>query len=52
MTLFRSFVKAPKTNQLIVYREVIVVCSDIHTEHIITLRGHNIGFLNVKWWYI
>ena len=30
------------------YREIIVVCSDIHTKHINTLRGQNVELLNVK----
>jgi len=30
------------------YREIIAVCSQIHTKHINTLRGQNVGLLNVK----
>jgi len=30
------------------YREIIAVCSQIHTKHINTLRGQNIELLNVK----
>jgi hypothetical protein len=30
------------------YREIIAVCSEIHTKHINTLRGQNGEFLNVK----
>ena len=30
------------------YREIIVVCSQIHTEHINTLCGQNVELLNVK----
>jgi hypothetical protein len=30
------------------YREIIAVCSQIHTKHINTLCGQNVGFLNVK----
>jgi len=30
------------------YREVIAVCSEIHTEHINTLWGQNVGLLHVK----
>jgi len=30
------------------YREIIAVCSQIHTKHINTLCGQNIEFLNVK----
>jgi hypothetical protein len=30
------------------YREIIAVCSQIHTEYINTLRGQNAEMLNVK----
>jgi hypothetical protein len=30
------------------YREIIAVCSEIHTKYINTLRGHNVEFVNVK----
>ena len=30
------------------YREIIAVCSEIHTKHINTLCGQNLGFLNTK----
>jgi hypothetical protein len=30
------------------YREIIAVCSEIHTEHINTLCGLNVELLNVK----
>jgi len=30
------------------YREIIVVCSQIHTKHINTLCGQNVELLNVK----
>jgi len=29
------------------YREIIAVCSQIHTKHIITLCGQNVELLNV-----
>jgi hypothetical protein len=31
-----------KTSQLMLYREIIAVCSQIHTKHINTLCGHNV----------
>jgi hypothetical protein len=31
-----------------VYKEIIAVSSQIHTKHIYTLCGQNVGFLNVK----
>jgi hypothetical protein len=30
------------------YREIIAVCSVIHTKHINTLCGQNVGFVSVK----
>jgi hypothetical protein len=30
------------------YREIIVVCSEIHTKYINTLCGNNVEFLNVQ----
>jgi len=30
------------------YREIIAVCSQIHTKHINTLYGQNLELLNVK----
>jgi len=30
------------------YREIIAVCSDIHTKHINTLCGQNVEFMSVK----
>jgi hypothetical protein len=30
------------------YREIIVVCSEIHTKHINTLCGQNVEFMSVK----
>ena len=30
------------------YREIMAVCSEIHTKHINTLCGQNVEFVNVK----
>ena len=30
------------------YREIMAVCSEIHTKHINTVCGQNVGLLNVK----
>jgi hypothetical protein len=30
------------------YREIIAVCSEIHTKHINTLCGQSVEFVNVK----
>jgi len=35
-------------SQLMLYREIIAVCSEIHREHINTLCGQNVGFVIVK----
>jgi len=37
-----------KTSQLMLYREIIAVSSQIHTKRINTLCGQNTEFLNVK----
>ena len=37
-----------KTSQLMLYREVMAVCSEIHTKHINTVCGQNVELLNVK----
>jgi hypothetical protein len=42
---FRNFANAPKTSQLLMYREIIAVCSQIHTKHTNTLCGQSVGVL-------
>ena len=37
-----------KTDKLMLYREIIAVCSEIHAKHINTLCGQNVELLNVK----
>jgi hypothetical protein len=37
-----------KTNQFMLCREIITVCSDIHTKHINTLCGQNVELFDVK----
>jgi hypothetical protein len=37
-----------KSNQLMLYREIIALCSLIPTEHINILYGQNVEFVNVK----
>ena len=39
--------KIIKTTQLMLCREIIVVCSEIHTKHINTLCEQNVELLNV-----
>jgi len=40
--LSKHKVSVIKTNQLMLYREIIAVCSQIHTKHINTLCGQNV----------
>ena len=47
-SLYGVSVLVIKTSQLMLYREVIAVCSEIHTKHINTLCGQNVELLNVK----
>ena len=35
-------------SQLMLYREIIAVCSEIHTKHINTQCGQKVAFVNVK----
>jgi len=37
-----------QTNQLMLYREIMAVCSEIHTKHINSVYWQNIELLNVK----
>ena len=37
-----------KTSQLMLYREIMAVCSQIYTKHINTVCGQNVELLNVK----
>jgi len=37
-----------KPSQLMLYREIIAFCSQIHTKHINTQCGQNVEFVNVK----
>ena len=37
-----------KTSQLMLNKEILAVCSEIHTKHINKLRGQNVELLNVK----
>jgi len=42
-------VSVTKTDELILYREIIAVCSEIHKKkHVNTLCGQNAELLNVK----
>jgi len=37
-----------KTSHLMLYSEIIAVCSQIHTKHINTPCGQNVEFVDVK----
>ena len=37
-----------KTSQVLLYREIIAVCSQMHTKHINTVSGQKVELLNVK----
>ena len=37
-----------KSSQLMLYGEIMAVFSEIHTKHINTVCGQNVGLLNVK----
>ena len=37
-----------ETSQLMLFREIMAVCSEINTKHINTLCGQNVELLNVK----
>ena len=45
---FKGLNMSYKTSQLMLYREIIAVCSQIHTKHINTLCGLNVELLSVK----
>jgi hypothetical protein len=34
------------------YREIIAVCSEIHTKHVKIGGGQNVEFWMLDWWYI
>jgi len=36
-----------QTSQLMLYRKIIAVCSEIHTRHINTVCGKNVEFVNI-----
>jgi hypothetical protein len=37
-----------KTSELVLYREIIAVCSEIHTKHTNILCRQNVEFVNVN----
>ena len=37
-----------RTSQLMLYKEIMAVCSEIHIKHTHTLCGQNVELLNVK----
>jgi len=47
-SLYGVSVSVVKTSQLTLYREIMAVCSEIHTKYINTVCGQNVELLNVK----
>jgi len=45
--VLECYMSVIKTSQLMLYREIIAVCSQIHAKHINTQCGHNVDLLNV-----
>ena len=43
-----TFCLVIQSSQLMLYREIIAVCSEIHTKHINTVCGQNVELLKVK----
>ena len=43
-----GYISITKSSQLILYREIIAICSDSHTKHINTLCGQNVELLDVN----
>jgi len=44
----KHFIPVIKTNQLLLYRAKVTVCSEIHTKHVNALCGQKAEYLNVK----
>ena len=44
----RRYVSVTKIRQLMLYKEIIAVYSDIHTKHVNTLCRQKVELLNVK----
>jgi len=45
---YRAVNSLSYTNQSLLYREIVAVCSQIHTKHINTLCGQNVELVNGK----
>jgi hypothetical protein len=43
-----TLISVIKTSQLMLCREIMAVCSEIHTKHINIVCGQNVELLNVK----
>jgi len=48
VTRSKHSVSVIQTSRLMLYREIMAVCSEIHTKHINTLCGEKVELLNVK----
>ena len=42
------YISVIQTSQLMLYREIMAVCSEIHTKHINTVCGQNVGFVTLS----
>ena len=47
-TELQSVKSVIRTSQLMMYREIIAVCSEIHTKHINIVCGPNVELMNVE----
>jgi hypothetical protein len=47
-SLFRNFVNASETSHLMLFTEIIAVCTDRHTEDSNASYGENVELLNVQ----
>ena len=43
----KLYISVIKTNQLMLYREITAVCSQIHTKHTNTLCGRNVQYVDL-----
>jgi len=45
----KHYISVIQTSQLMLYREIMAVCSEIHTKHINTLCGQNVElYIHIK----
>ena len=44
----KHYISVIKTSQLMLCRDIMAVCSEIHTKHKNTVCGQNVELLNIK----